>query len=256
MRRLGQFVFSTSLIGLHLAPVERPVIAANDQPTIEIRGDDGVVLVPAREIKSYDWTTHTITLPPGGRARLRGRVPNRQIVSGASFTVTVGDETLYSGRFTTVLSSRSFDEPTIVINGQSLDPKLGEDQIRIQLGYPTEEFFTGDDPREGDQLRVALKAAGKLIVDPCDHVAWIDRSLREMQTIKVGMTRADLRQVFVEEGGLSTRVERRYAFRECPYIKVDVRFNLADDSDQERDESPDDKIAGVSRPFLEWSISD
>jgi len=33
---------------------------------------------------------------------------------------------------------------------------------------------------------------------------WVANSLREMETIKVGMTRADLLKVFTTEGGLST----------------------------------------------------
>lgn len=56
------------------------------------------------------------------------------------------------------------------------------------------------------------------------HSEWIAQSLREMETIKVGMTRADLLKVFTEEGGLSTRTQRQYVYRECPYIKVAVEF--------------------------------
>jgi hypothetical protein len=35
------------------------------------------------------------------------------------------------------------------------------------------------------------------------HSAWIGDALRAMQTIKAGMTRADLLKVFTTEGGLS-----------------------------------------------------
>ena len=53
---------------------------------------------------------------------------------------------------------------------------------------------------------------------------WIANSLKEMQKIKVGMTRADLLKVFTTEGGLSTGLYRTYVYRECAYIKVDVEF--------------------------------
>src|SRR5262245_11285252 len=53
---------------------------------------------------------------------------------------------------------------------------------------------------------------------------WVANSLKEIQTIKVGMTRTDLLKVFTTEGGLSTGLTRTYVYRECPYIKVDVEF--------------------------------
>src|SRR6187401_2066751 len=53
---------------------------------------------------------------------------------------------------------------------------------------------------------------------------WIANTLKEIQKIKVGMTRADLLKVFTTEGGLSTGLIRTYVYRECPYIKVDVEF--------------------------------
>jgi len=74
-----------------------------------------------------------------------------------------------------------------------------------------------------------------------------------MQTIKVGMTRAELLKVFTIEGGRFTRRQRRYVYRDCPYIKVDVVFAPADDGAAE---SPGDKIARISQPFLEWMIWD
>src|SRR5882724_9232201 len=57
-----------------------------------------------------------------------------------------------------------------------------------------------------------------------EHTEWIAKSLKEMEQIKVGMTRADLVKVFTTEGGLSTGLNRKYVYRECPYIKVDVEF--------------------------------
>ncbi len=45
-----------------------------------------------------------------------------------------------------------------------------------------------------------------------EHTEWITKSLEEMLTIKAGMTRADLLKVFAEEGGISTRSQRRYVY--------------------------------------------
>jgi hypothetical protein len=84
---------------------------------------------------------------------------------------------------------------------------------------------------------------------------WIGASLKEMQSIKVGMTRGDLLKVFMEEGGLSTRTQRRYVYRRCGYIKVDVEFAPVGNPDS-HDESPADRITKISKPFLEWAIMD
>ena len=66
------------------------------------------------------------------------------------------------------------------------------------------------------------------------------------------MTRADLMKVFTTEGGLSIASHRTYVYRQCPYIKVDVKFTAPSLGE----ELPTDKIVEVSRPYLEWSVMD
>lgn len=90
-----------------------------------------------------------------------------------------------------------------------------------------------------------------------DNTKWIAAALREMQTIKKGNTRADLLKVFREEGGLSNRTQRRYTYRDCPYIKADVTFEPVGEPDAKvGQESSKDIIGSISQPFLEWSIMD
>lgn len=89
-----------------------------------------------------------------------------------------------------------------------------------------------------------------------EHTEWIEKSLREIETVKVGVTRVDLLRVFKEEGGISTRTWRRYVYRDCPYIKVDVEFEPIGEPENKLRESPRDKIIKISKPFLEWSIMD
>src|SRR4030095_1736468 len=83
------------------------------------------------------------------------------------------------------------------------------------------------------------------------HSEWIAQSLKEIETIKPGMTRADLLKVFREEGGLSTRTQRQYVYRECPYIKVAVEFERVGNTEASYPENGKDKIVKISRPFLE-----
>jgi hypothetical protein len=59
-------------------------------------------------------------------------------------------------------------------------------------------------------------------------------------------------KVFTTEGGLSTRFEQTYAYRQCPYIKVDVKFAVS----RRDEELPTDKIIEISRPYLAWIVVD
>jgi len=92
-----------------------------------------------------------------------------------------------------------------------------------------------------------------------EHTKWIDHVMRSISTIKPGMTRRDLFTVFTGEGGISTRTRRRYVYKHCPYIKVEVEFSPANQLGSGREataEDPGDKIVNISRPYLEYSIAD
>ncbi len=84
-----------------------------------------------------------------------------------------------------------------------------------------------------------------------EHSEWVTDALRAIQTIKPGMTRSDLARLFATERGLSTFSESTYVYRQCPYIKIDVKFSAS--GPQER---PTDKIVEVSRPYLAWRTLD
>jgi hypothetical protein len=94
------------------------------------------------------------------------------------------------------------------------------------------------------------------------HTEWIANSLKEIEQIKVGMTRADLLKVFTTEGGLSTGLNRTYVYRGCPYIKVNVEFEAVGRPAKDAEgrvtliEANEDVIRKISRPYLEWSVVD
>lgn len=95
-----------------------------------------------------------------------------------------------------------------------------------------------------------------------EHTEWVAESLREMKTVRVGMTRAELLRVFATEGGLSTGLRRTYVYSECPYIKVDVEFEPVGRSARDTEgrvtliESDEDLISQISKPYLDWSAAD
>ncbi len=83
-----------------------------------------------------------------------------------------------------------------------------------------------------------------------DHNKWLADSLVEIRTVKAGMTRAELLQVFTTEGGLRSPSKGTYTYRKSPHIKVDVEFETARDPNQRPVESTDDRITSISRPYL------
>jgi len=92
------------------------------------------------------------------------------------------------------------------------------------------------------------------------HIAWVGEALKRMQTVKVGMTRNDLLNVFETEGGISTGLHRTFVSRECPYFKVDVEFEAVGRPSRDRDgrvtlvEDNRDVIVKISKPYLQFSI--
>jgi len=89
-----------------------------------------------------------------------------------------------------------------------------------------------------------------------EHTRWIDSVLRSILTIKPGVTRKDLLKVFTVEGGMYQRNHRKYVYKECPYIKVDVEFTPVGNEDKQVSEMPEDKVTAISRPYLEYGITD
>jgi hypothetical protein len=89
-----------------------------------------------------------------------------------------------------------------------------------------------------------------------ERTKWIAKLLRQIEKVKPGMRRRDLLKVFTTEGGISFPTERTYVHKECPYIKVGVRFKAVHEESNGFNESPDDIIESISKPYLEWSMAD
>jgi hypothetical protein len=230
--------------------------ADDSKPEVDIRSEDGAVFLAADKILSCDWTTHTLTLAPKAREELAaGLRESKRLVAGIPFGVAVGGKVVYSGTFTSIVSSKSFATPVVLVDPVSPDAKTGKDQLQIQLGYPTAEFFKGEDPRGDKRIRAALKTSRKLVEAELTHPDWLAKAMREIATVKPGMTREELLKVCEEEGGLSTRTQRTYVYRGSLYIKVDVTFEGVGDAG-ELGTSLKDKVVKISKPYLNWSIAD
>jgi hypothetical protein len=89
---------------------------------------------------------------------------------------------------------------------------------------------------------------GEPVID-WEHSQWVSSVLAWIATIKPGMTRSDLLRVFTTEGGLSARTHRTYVLKQCRTVKVDVDFSISENE-------AEDKIAQISKPYLDYGIKD
>ncbi len=121
--------------------------------------------------------------------------------------------------------------------------------FRLLAGVGLSGFAMNAPAQTRDPVRVA-------------YVAWVGEVLKQMQTIKPGMTREQLLSVFTTEGGLSTGLSRTYVSQECPYFKVAVEFHAVGRPERDSDgrvtlvEDSRDTIKTISHPFLEFSVMD
>ena len=116
-----------------------------------------VPLITTENLISYDWDNHGLNLGLDVYQNLLAIFSSGLPSSGLPFVVLAYEEPIYAGAFWTLLSSLSFDGVTIL---EPLDP-AGQ-TLYITLGYPSEAFFTGEDPRDNPRLQQALEDAGKL----------------------------------------------------------------------------------------------
>lgn len=89
-----------------------------------------------------------------------------------------------------------------------------------------------------------------------ERTKWVAKIMRQIETIRPGMKRKDLDELFTVDGGVSMRTEQRYVLRECDCIKIDVRFKTPPEARKGIWEDPEDVIESVSKPYLEWPIMD
>ena len=119
-------------------------------------------IITTNDIVSYDGKTHEMVLTSAGFAKVT-KMMERNI--SLPFVICVGNERIYAGDIVKVICSASFSG--VVIEEGTMcalpgDKSLEKNEIFIQLGYPNEKFFVGQDPRSDSRILKALKQAGKL----------------------------------------------------------------------------------------------
>ncbi len=87
---------------------------------------------------------------------------------------------------------------------------------------------------------------------------WVESCLKDFESIKTGMTRAQVEAKVTMDGGLQNVSPVRFAHPACGYFKIDVEFafkrNAADQNRAIADKA--DKVTKVSKPYIERPILD
>ena len=99
---------------------------------------------------SYDTASHILKLTYS-RDSLKSKI-GRIGVYGKPFLVTLDLLKIYGGWFWTPISSISC--PSVVIEPDCLFDSLKTDEVRIKLGYPTEDHLKGKDPRNNKEILI------------------------------------------------------------------------------------------------------
>lgn len=91
-----------------------------------------------------------------------------------------------------------------------------------------------------------------------DRTQWVESCLKNLESIKAGMTRGQVEAKLTMDGGLQSVSPVRFAHPACGYFKVDVEFefkrNAADQGRAIADKA--DKVAKVSKPYIERPFID
>ena len=139
---------------IYLTKQDIPPAQMEDVPNVEIAERP---IITINDIITYDAQEYELRLTASAVERLfQLDVPTR----GKLFIVCVDKQPIYLGAFWVPWSSQSFEGVTI---WKPLTFDESHDVIKLELGYPSSEVYTGEDPRSNRVVMESLKQAGKLI---------------------------------------------------------------------------------------------
>jgi hypothetical protein len=143
--------FAIYLLSRKLTIEEFLEIGINDLPL------DQSPILSTDDILEYTWETHEIKLLPAASVRLAQLEKHSLSGPGLPFVVCVGTERIYGGMFWSSYSSVPYGGIVIDVY------PVGSDQhIYVQTGYPSNDWFVGEDLRDDPRIFESLEDAGLL----------------------------------------------------------------------------------------------
>lgn len=144
---------TSSKFGIYLL---KEKISLKELSTIDISNlkTKKLPLISLDDIISYNQHDHSLNLTREAVRKIDGR--KKQLVC-AVFVVCVNKEPIYAGAFWAYYLSSSFDGVIIPLPLMS-----GKNLLKIQLGYPAEGCFKGEDLRADPRIVAILRKNGKI----------------------------------------------------------------------------------------------
>lgn len=85
---------------------------------------------------------------------------------------------------------------------------------------------------------------------------WLEARLKEIESVKVGATYADVIKVSHRDGGLSSAKSHRFVLILCPLLKIDVEFEDKSGGKVGHPVPATAKVVSVSKPYFEREFAD
>ena len=94
-------------------------------------------------------------------------------------------------------------------------------------------------------MSVAQTQQKKKSEKPCEECFALAMAVDELNSVRPGDNKVKVREIFVEspQGGFHSGLTERWAYKKCPQIKVDFKFDK------------DGNVKSASRPYLGTSGS-
>ena len=85
---------------------------------------------------------------------------------------------------------------------------------------------------------------------------WLEARLKEVESVKVGSTYAEVVKVFHRDGGLSSAKSHRFVLVLCPFLKIDVEFEDKPGVKVGHPVPATAKVVSVSKSYFEREFED
>ena len=85
---------------------------------------------------------------------------------------------------------------------------------------------------------------------------WLEARLKEVESVKIGSTYADVVKIFHRDGGVSSVSKHRFVHILCPFIKIDVEFEDKPGVKSGYPVPATATVVSISRPYFERGFED
>ncbi len=154
--RVLSLLILVTVIGIVLAVY----MVLNKPGDVSIRTNFGEILIGHDDIQFVDWDEQRYYLRPGLKRKLSERFHKEGgLIGGVPFQFCIDDDTIFSGRLTSSISSFGFTDIAIDL----LQASPNDDVIELANGYPADPAPKRNaDPRFRHRVYTSLWLDGKL----------------------------------------------------------------------------------------------